>query len=463
MPSSAYVHVRLLSPSQHYGYTRLFSHLSISLITSLTFLNLGSSVQDLQYRVFAISIATVLSAIVISQVDPIYTSVVVDAALLVVLSVIAVVVPVTAVHQQRIMLAVDHEKLEKSGSRLPLRGERSSTTLMIIPTPSILAAQEPPPRWDLRRPVSSLTRLSHRVLKIIALTFTFVVFLLSIIFAGKRLTSVSDDGTTSGMKALGVIIGLIYLAFAAVNFGGAAAGLKDDARLFRLYSLASLVNIGLIGVAGILDVVSHFAFKSAINSQCRSNSTGKEFTPEGESEKVIYTEEEAINYCNELYKKNSWGSPVWMILAILLASIASLLAFAYAQKLVNLQSSSSFPINAVRPPHDQQDHDLRPYPSSQYTSEETPAYTSPSSIKPFLEPASKTYINAQEDAWNQATLSSPEREERKQHRDGTGSSVGMNKAEEQAWEEAQSRSSQTETSDPFSGGGSGVERGGGRG
>ncbi|KAL7416336.1 putative ATP-binding cassette transporter [Mrakia frigida] len=55
-----------------YGYTRLFSHLSISLITSLTFLNLGSSVQDLQYRVFAIFIATVLPAIIISQVEPTY-------------------------------------------------------------------------------------------------------------------------------------------------------------------------------------------------------------------------------------------------------------------------------------------------------------------------------------------------------------------------------------------------------
>ncbi|KAL7416554.1 putative ATP-binding cassette transporter [Mrakia frigida] len=55
-----------------YGYTRLFSHLSIALITSLTFLGLGSSVQDLQYRVFACFIITVLPAIIISQVEPTY-------------------------------------------------------------------------------------------------------------------------------------------------------------------------------------------------------------------------------------------------------------------------------------------------------------------------------------------------------------------------------------------------------
>lgn len=43
-----------------YGFTRLHSHASISLITSLTFLQLGNSVVELQYRVFAFFIVTVL-------------------------------------------------------------------------------------------------------------------------------------------------------------------------------------------------------------------------------------------------------------------------------------------------------------------------------------------------------------------------------------------------------------------
>lgn len=55
-----------------YGYTRLFSHAAIALVTSLTFLNLSASTQDLQYRVFAIFIVTVLPAIIISQVEPMY-------------------------------------------------------------------------------------------------------------------------------------------------------------------------------------------------------------------------------------------------------------------------------------------------------------------------------------------------------------------------------------------------------
>lgn len=36
-----------------YQYTRLFSHMAIALVTSLTFLQLGNNARDLQYRVFA--------------------------------------------------------------------------------------------------------------------------------------------------------------------------------------------------------------------------------------------------------------------------------------------------------------------------------------------------------------------------------------------------------------------------
>jgi ATP-binding cassette subfamily G (WHITE) protein 2 (SNQ2) len=55
-----------------YGFTRLFSHGAIALLTSLTFLQLGNSTQDLQYRVFSIFIATIMPAIIISQVEPMF-------------------------------------------------------------------------------------------------------------------------------------------------------------------------------------------------------------------------------------------------------------------------------------------------------------------------------------------------------------------------------------------------------
>ncbi|CAE6481297.1 unnamed protein product [Rhizoctonia solani] len=55
-----------------YGFTRLFSHGAIALLTSLTFLQLGNSTQALQYRVFAIFMASVMPAIIISQVEPMF-------------------------------------------------------------------------------------------------------------------------------------------------------------------------------------------------------------------------------------------------------------------------------------------------------------------------------------------------------------------------------------------------------
>jgi ATP-binding cassette, subfamily G (WHITE), member 2, SNQ2 len=55
-----------------YGFTRLFSHAIIALFTGLTFLQLGNSASDLQYRVFVIFIATVMPALILAQVEPTY-------------------------------------------------------------------------------------------------------------------------------------------------------------------------------------------------------------------------------------------------------------------------------------------------------------------------------------------------------------------------------------------------------
>ncbi|GAA5882789.1 hypothetical protein JCM16303_002456 [Sporobolomyces ruberrimus] len=58
--------------SPDYGFTRLFNHISISLVVGLTFLNLDNSAASLQYRVFALFFITVIPAIIISQVEPMF-------------------------------------------------------------------------------------------------------------------------------------------------------------------------------------------------------------------------------------------------------------------------------------------------------------------------------------------------------------------------------------------------------
>ncbi|GAA5847541.1 hypothetical protein JCM3766R1_000227 [Sporobolomyces carnicolor] len=58
--------------SPDYGFTRLFNHISISLVVGLTFLNLDDSAVSLQYRVFALFFITVIPAIIISQVEPMF-------------------------------------------------------------------------------------------------------------------------------------------------------------------------------------------------------------------------------------------------------------------------------------------------------------------------------------------------------------------------------------------------------
>ncbi len=58
--------------SPNYGFTRLFNHVIVALLTGLTFLNLGDSRSSLQYRVFVIFQTIVMPALILSQVEPKY-------------------------------------------------------------------------------------------------------------------------------------------------------------------------------------------------------------------------------------------------------------------------------------------------------------------------------------------------------------------------------------------------------
>jgi ABC-type multidrug transport system ATPase subunit/ABC-type multidrug transport system permease subunit len=54
----------------NYGFTRLFNHVIIALLTGLMYLNLDDSRSSLQYRVFIIFQVTVLPALILAQVEP---------------------------------------------------------------------------------------------------------------------------------------------------------------------------------------------------------------------------------------------------------------------------------------------------------------------------------------------------------------------------------------------------------
>ncbi|KAG9038328.1 hypothetical protein FRB95_001740 [Tulasnella sp. JGI-2019a] len=62
--------LRALWRMPDYTWTRIFVHVFLSLSVSLTFLNLGNSVRDLEFRVFAVFWATILPAILVNQIVP---------------------------------------------------------------------------------------------------------------------------------------------------------------------------------------------------------------------------------------------------------------------------------------------------------------------------------------------------------------------------------------------------------
>ncbi|KAG9009142.1 hypothetical protein FRB94_012414 [Tulasnella sp. JGI-2019a] len=62
--------LRALWRMPDYTWTRIFVHIFLSLSVSLTFLNLGHSVRDLEFRVFAVFWVSILPAIVVNQIEP---------------------------------------------------------------------------------------------------------------------------------------------------------------------------------------------------------------------------------------------------------------------------------------------------------------------------------------------------------------------------------------------------------
>ncbi|EXJ60821.1 hypothetical protein A1O7_04974 [Cladophialophora yegresii CBS 114405] len=58
--------------SPNYGFTRLFNHVAIALLSGLAFLQLDDSRSSLQYRVFVIFQVTIIPALILAQVEPMY-------------------------------------------------------------------------------------------------------------------------------------------------------------------------------------------------------------------------------------------------------------------------------------------------------------------------------------------------------------------------------------------------------
>lgn len=56
--------------SPNYGFTRLFNHVCVALLTGVVFLHLGHSVESMQARIFLIFQCTVLPALILAQVEP---------------------------------------------------------------------------------------------------------------------------------------------------------------------------------------------------------------------------------------------------------------------------------------------------------------------------------------------------------------------------------------------------------
>ncbi|KIW13500.1 hypothetical protein PV08_08688 [Exophiala spinifera] len=56
----------------NYGFTRLFNHVAIAILSGLAFLQLDDSRSSLQYRVFVIFQVTVIPALILAQVEPMY-------------------------------------------------------------------------------------------------------------------------------------------------------------------------------------------------------------------------------------------------------------------------------------------------------------------------------------------------------------------------------------------------------
>ncbi|KAI0634316.1 hypothetical protein C8Q77DRAFT_1217519 [Trametes polyzona] len=176
-----------------------------------------------------------------------------------------------------------------------------------------------------------------------------------------------------------IVLGTIYAAACAIEVFGIVAALMQRLALVRIYAMLSLVGSLAVVAAGFLRVVIHFAFKSGLIDECKKIATGEgidiRFGIWFHHFKEKLTPEEAQNFCNSAWNRDSLREILFLIFEIIFSIFFTLIAFAYYQQVLDPTSAANVSRTPAPAAEGYPDHYNRPYDSDPYA---TPYGAAPS-------------------------------------------------------------------------------------
>jgi hypothetical protein len=166
-----------------------------------------------------------------------------------------------------------------------------------------------------------------------------------------RNAGIEGDNNSAKLKTIAIALGALYMGVAIIEAFGIAAGALRKPKPAMIFSILSGVATLMVITAGLMNVVVHFVLKKDILSVCTNINNGRTVTYFGFFGPVVrdqLTPQEAARWCNDSYDHDSWSLIVSMLIASVLAVMATLVAIAYYRQLLD-PSSPVYTTGAAAP------------------------------------------------------------------------------------------------------------------
>ncbi|KAI0826177.1 hypothetical protein BC629DRAFT_1453726 [Irpex lacteus] len=203
-----------------------------------------------------------------------------------------------------------------------------------------------------------------------------VVVATALITAGWTLFSIGAFEEINVDKAQGfpkfatiaIALGSLYMTVVAIELFGVTAAVMNKLALIRIYSFLSALSALIVIASAFLRVVIHFVFKNDLIDECKKLATGADvltrFGLWGPTIHDKLTPDEAEDFCNHWWSRDSFGEIISLIILIIVSAFFVSIAFAFNHQVhdPNFQRTREVPTRTEEFP----DHYNPPYVSYSY-------------------------------------------------------------------------------------------------
>ncbi|PWN53910.1 hypothetical protein IE53DRAFT_383546 [Violaceomyces palustris] len=198
----------------------------------------------------------------------------------------------------------------------------------------------PPPEGPAPAYATVLGKVYPYSLRPVILFTSFITFLYLLVVAISQLRDVGNVGNTTRLNTFNIVCGALYLAAAAAEVVGFLGALKLNLRIATLYSRISIPAFATVVASEVIDIVSHFAFKSDQISACTRQYTGAVVSNgsgwlfgSSSSSTTTFSESDAQKYCNNRWSSDSTWQIIWLIVTLVLGIPFVVFSFGFVRQL----------------------------------------------------------------------------------------------------------------------------------